>query len=105
MVRQTQPSAAISLARLRYCSCVPPQPWTKRTPGMTVAGFTKVPEILSSPTGISICSSRVVMKPRDRIFGKGADFGVVSVEIHRSVGGRFVVRSVNFEACGVDRLH
>src|SRR3954465_15440008 len=98
MVRQTQPSAAISLARLRYCSWVPPQPWTKRTPGMTVAGLTKVPEILSSPTGISIRSSRVVMKPRDRIFGKRTDFGVVFLEVDRGVRGWFVACPVNLEA-------
>src|SRR5690349_14315363 len=72
---------------------------------MTVAGFTKVPEILSSPTGMSICSSRVAMKPRSRIFGKGADFGVVSLEIHRGVRRRFVARPINFEAFGADRLH
>src|SRR4051794_23332315 len=89
-VRHTQPNAAISRARARYCSWPLPQPCTNSTPGIAVAGATSVPGTLRpSSTGISTGLSRLDMVRLTQCILRHRSIPLVhTLEVHRRMRRR-----------------
>ena len=82
-IRQAQPSAAMARALSRYCSWLPPQPWTRSVPGLpcpAAAGAISVPSMLSPLTGISIASVRSSMRLHDGVFDQRPGLRVHAAE-------------------------
>src|SRR5215218_8413901 len=70
-------------ARARYCSWLPPQPWTKSTPGTSGPGVTTVPAIRWPSTLISISLSFVAMPLDPRELGDRPHLAVDATEVNR----------------------
>src|SRR4051794_22914728 len=104
-VRHTQPSAAISRARARYCSWPLPQPCTNNTPGIAVAGATSVPGMLRpSSTGISIGLSRLDMVRLSQCVLRHWSISLVlPPEVHRRMRRRLGL-AVNLHRAGAYRV-
>src|SRR5262245_3904039 len=83
-----QPRPAAARARARSCDWLPPQPCTNSTPGMAVAGASRVPAMRSPSTAISSASSRVSTVFHYAILRDQADMIVDRAELYARVGRR-----------------
>src|SRR5436190_5536743 len=101
-VSPTQPSATISRARARYCCWLPPQPWTKSTPGRVVAGVMSVPAMCSRSTRRSNVWSRVDIPGQGRVLGEEAHCRIDTAEIERRPRGDRLVLAIHLGGRGVD---
>src|SRR5438132_5972134 len=99
-VRHAQPRSAISRARARYCSWLPPQPCTKSTPGAAPLppGVSSVPAMCWPSTGMSRVSSRTDIRLQEGVLGDGADAVIEAVEVDNRARRRDFVRAISLYA-------